>query len=32
LIRSQIETWQSTNTEARLLDDKGPLTPEQVKG
>jgi|SRR5882757_178610 len=31
LIRSQIETWQSTNTEARLLDDKGPLTPEQVK-
>jgi HK97 family phage portal protein len=30
LIRSQIETWQTTNAEARLLDDKPPLTDAQI--
>jgi phage portal protein BeeE len=29
LIRDRIETWQITNTEARALDESGPLTPEQ---
>lgn len=30
VIRSQIETWQMTNSEARLLDDKAPLSKADI--
>jgi HK97 family phage portal protein len=31
LIRSQLETWQVTNDEARELDDKAPLTDADIE-